>query len=192
MSDSRGLIILDRDGVLNRMVERPGPEPIDSPLVEADVEILPGVIVALCRLAAAGYELAIASNQPAAAKGKVTLATLQAVHARVVAELSAGGVPSIDSHVCYHRAEDGCSCRKPRTGLLEAALSLASGCQPSKSWMVGDRATDVIAGATLGLSTALLGKSSPADAELLISRAIRPSFRGKDLREFADFLLGKT
>jgi len=190
MKALRGLIVLDRDGVLNRMVFRSQAEPFDSPLGVEEVELLPGVPDALRRLTDAGFALSLASNQPAAAKGKTTRADLDAVHEKVLAAAEAKGGRIQSSHICYHRAEDGCDCRKPRTGLLEAALAGTPGGRPETSWIVGDRATDVLAGAALGFSTALLGPSRAGDDELLKRRGIQPSFRGLDLPRFADFVLG--
>ncbi|MDX2051013.1 MAG: HAD-IIIA family hydrolase [Polyangiaceae bacterium] len=188
----RGLIVLDRDGVLNRMVWRSAAEPVDSPLFAQEVEILPGVPETLRRLMDAGFTLNIASNQPAYAKGKVSLEDLKATHARVISLVQSAGARIQQSYICFHRAEDGCDCRKPRTGLLEAALRGFPEGSPSTSWMVGDRAVDVIAGATLGFSTALLGLSTAAEDERLAQAGVQPSFRGPDLTGFANFLLGEA
>jgi D-glycero-D-manno-heptose 1,7-bisphosphate phosphatase len=183
------LIILDRDGVLNATVPNPAEPRPDSPLAVADVQVFPWVPAVLRDLTAAGFGLAVASNQPAWAKGKVTREALEAVHAAVVrAAQSAGGV-ILSSHVCLHRAEDACSCRKPATGLLAEAFARHPRFEPARSWMVGDRATDVLAGAAFGLRTAYLGAGTPEDDALLAARAIRPFFRGGDLRDFARFLL---
>jgi D-glycero-D-manno-heptose 1,7-bisphosphate phosphatase len=191
MIEPRGLIVLDRDGILNRMVSRGSGEPLDSPMYPAEIDIISGVPSTLRRLQDAGYVLAIATNQPAAAKGKATRAELEAVHAKILAEIQAEGARIASAQVCYHRAEDGCSCRKPKSGLLEAVLAAVPGCRATAAWMVGDRATDVMAGAALGFSTALLGAGWPADDDVLRQLGLRPSFRGGDLRAFADFLLGE-
>jgi histidinol phosphatase-like enzyme len=109
----------------------------------------------------------------------------------------------LSSHVCFHRAEDGCDCRKPRTGLLREAFLQHPTYAISDSWIVGDRAVDVLAGASFGLKTALLtgapagpggganAAADPAADELLAlhARSVRPSFCGRDLRDFAEFIL---
>jgi len=183
------LIVLDRDGVLNRLVvHRAGPSP-ESPHSIAEVEILPGVPAALKALTDAGFVLAIATNQPAAAKGEITLAELESIHAAVVAGAEAGGGRIARSFICRHRSEDACSCRKPLPGLLRDALLAFPATRAEEAWMVGDRATDVIAGETLGFATALLGAVWPEDEEMLKNRGLAPSFRGRDLQEFADFRL---
>jgi transaldolase len=56
--------------------------------------------------------------------------------------------------------------------------------------MVGDRATDVMAGAALGFRTALLGPRRTDDDELLRAHGLEPSFRGRGLQEFVNFVLG--
>ena len=78
MASATGLILLDRDGVLNALVPNPAEPRPDSPLRTSEVVVfdwVPGVLRDLTR---AGFGIAIASNQPAWAKGKTTRADLQA------------------------------------------------------------------------------------------------------------------
>jgi D-glycero-D-manno-heptose 1,7-bisphosphate phosphatase len=187
------LIVLDRDGVLNRTVPNPAEPRPDSPLFESEAEVFPWVPDVLRELTAAGFGLVVASNQPAAAKGKATRAALEAVHAEILRQSQAAGGVVLSSHICFHRAEDECACRKPATGLLVEAFSRHARFRLEASWIVGDRATDVLAGAAFGLRTALLGAAgaSAAAEELaaLAARSIKPSFCGVDLRDFAAYLL---
>jgi D-glycero-D-manno-heptose 1,7-bisphosphate phosphatase len=183
------LILLDRDGVLNRMVIDPEHGTIDSPLHPSQVELLPGVAEALARLTAAGFGLAVVTNQPAAAKNKTTRANLDKVHAAVLAGATAAGGRILSSHVCFHRREDGCDCRKPRTGLLRAAFADNPGHEPGQSWMVGDGVTDVQAGAALGLRTAFLGPRQCAACKVLVECGLQPTWWGPDLVTFTNHLL---
>jgi D-glycero-D-manno-heptose 1,7-bisphosphate phosphatase len=192
MTAFRGLIVLDRDGVLNRTVFHSDSEPRDSPLRPSDVVLASGVPEALKALEDAGYVLAVASNQPSAAKGKTTHASLVETHREVLEQARAAGARIEHSYVCFHRAEDGCRCRKPNTGMLEDALAETPGSTKETSWMVGDRVTDVLAGAALGFHTAFIGPGWPGDEELLEKRGVRPSFRGTDLQDFTRFLLSKA
>jgi D-glycero-D-manno-heptose 1,7-bisphosphate phosphatase len=191
MTEFRGLIVLDRDGVLNRTVFHSDAEPRDSPLHPADVVLEDAVPETLKALEDAGYVLAVASNQPSAAKGKTTHASLVETHAAVLAQARAAGASIGRSYVCFHRAEDGCRCRKPNPGMLEDALADTPGSTRETSWMVGDRVTDVLAGAALGFRTAFIGPGWPGDEELLEKQGVRPSFRGRDLQDFARFLLNE-
>jgi D-glycero-D-manno-heptose 1,7-bisphosphate phosphatase len=186
----RALIVLDRDGVLNRTVPNPVEPRPDSPLSIAEVEVFPWVPEALRALTAAGYGLVVASNQPAAAKGKATRVALDAVHAEIVRQAQAAGGVILSSHICFHRAEDACACRKPAPGLLAEAFARHAGFDPRASWIVGDRATDVLAGMAFGLRTAYIGEARDDDYVALAARSISPSFCGSDLRDFAVHLLG--
>jgi D-glycero-D-manno-heptose 1,7-bisphosphate phosphatase len=198
------LIVLDRDGVLNRTVPNPAEPRPDSPMHAGEVSLFPWVPSTLRALTDAGFGLVIASNQPAAAKGKTTRAALEQAHARVLAEAQRDGARILSSHVCFHRAEDGCDCRKPRTGLLREAFLQHPSYAVGESWMVGDRAIDVLAGASFGLKTALLagapivgrgdggtdaGDRAADELLALHARSVQPSFCGRDLRDFAEFIL---
>jgi D-glycero-D-manno-heptose 1,7-bisphosphate phosphatase len=183
------LILLDRDGVLNRMVLDPEHGTIDSPLHPEQVELLDGVAEALALLTQAGFGLAVVSNQPAWAKGKTTRANLDATHARVLAGASRAGGRILSSHLCLHRVEDGCPCRKPKTGLLEEAFTRNPGHDPSASWMVGDGITDVQAGAALGLRTAFLAPRKCDACKILAERELTPTYWGADLWSFTHHLL---
>jgi D-glycero-D-manno-heptose 1,7-bisphosphate phosphatase len=191
MAARPGLIVLDRDGVLNRLLPNPGEPRPDSPMRAADVAVFEWVPGVLRDLTAAGYGLVVASNQPAWAKGKTTRADLDAAHAEVLRLATAEGGVVLSSHICFHRAEDGCACRKPAIGLLEEAFARHPQYAREASWMVGDRAPDVLAGAAFGLQTALLAEADSPELAELAARGVRPSFHAPDLRHFARFLLGR-
>jgi transaldolase len=183
------LILLDRDGVLNYAVVDPEHGTIDSPLHPSQVSLIPGVGKALARLTAAGYGLAIVTNQPAAAKKKTTRANLQAVHEAVVAGVSSEGGRILSSHICFHRSEDACACRKPKPGLILEALECNPGFDRVGAWMVGDGVTDVQAGAALGLQTAFLGPRKCDACKIVGLYELTPTWWGADLPAFADHLL---
>jgi D-glycero-D-manno-heptose 1,7-bisphosphate phosphatase len=181
------LILLDRDGVLNAVVIDPEHGTIDSPLHPDQVELLPGVAEALARLTEAGHALAVVTNQPAAAKGKTTRRNLEAVHEAVLSAACAKGAVIASSHICFHRAEEGCACRKPKPGLLRDALARHAG--TADAWMVGDGVTDVQAGAAAGVRTAFLGPQKCDACKVLHQRQLTPAWWGPDLSSFADHLL---
>ena len=191
MAARPGLILLDRDGVLNRLLPNPGEPRPDSPMRASEVSVFAWVPEVLRDLTQAGYGLVIASNQPAWAKGKTTRADLEAAHTEVLRLATAAGGVILSSHICFHRAEDACACRKPAIGLLEEAFARHPQYDRASSWMVGDRAPDVLAGVAFGLQTALLADEQSPELAELAARAVRPSFHGRDLRDFAQFLLGR-
>ncbi|MGH2854479.1 MAG: D-glycero-alpha-D-manno-heptose-1,7-bisphosphate 7-phosphatase [Solirubrobacteraceae bacterium] len=155
-------VFLDRDGVLNEGVPDPDSGALESPLGVADVRLLPGAAAAVRELARAGYALVCVSNQPAAAKGKATVAELLAVHERVL-ELLAREDARIDaSYLCPHHPEGvvaalsgPCPCRKPAPGMLLAAADTL-GLDLGASWLLGDTDTDVSAGSAAGCRTVLI------------------------------------
>jgi D-glycero-D-manno-heptose 1,7-bisphosphate phosphatase len=134
----------------------------ESPLDPDDVALVPGAAPALCRLRSAGYLLVAVSNQPAAAKGVVTLERLRAVQERVLDLLRREGVAPDAIRCCFHHPEatvpelrQTCRCRKPAPGmLLDAAAELNVDLRAS--WMIGDTDGDVEAGAAAGCRTVLI------------------------------------
>jgi D-glycero-D-manno-heptose 1,7-bisphosphate phosphatase len=181
----RPAVFVDRDGVLNELVPDPESGLPESPLRPADVRLRPGVAPPLKELAAAGYLLVGVSNQPAAAKRKVTLEQLAAVQSRVLELLDADGAHFDDFKLCLHHPEgtvEGlagpCDCRKPAPGMLleaaaEQSIDLAG------SWMIGDTDTDVEAGRNAGVRTVLLEYPGSSHKR---SGGAEPSFQSNDLQ----------
>ena len=187
-AEPRPLVILDRDGVLDAMVVDAEHGTVDSPLHPDQVAILPRVPATLREIARLGFDLAIASNQPAAAKGKTSRENLERVHELVVTLAEAEGARVASSHLCFHRREDGCACRKPATGLLEAALGDRPPALRARSWMVGDGLFDVQAGRRAGLRTALLAPDKLDLRTIAARQDATPDFWGEDLAAFARHL----
>jgi D-glycero-D-manno-heptose 1,7-bisphosphate phosphatase len=184
------LIVLDRDGVINKLLIRPDGS-TDSPMNFDEIEIFPWVPEQLKILHNdLKYGIVIATNQPAAAKGKISHKDLFDIGFEIeyLAQAKYKYVTILESFMCFHKKEDNCNCRKPKTGLLEKAFTRYNNFRPKYSWMVGDRATDVIAGHTFGLNTALLGPSVDSDMDLLRSLNINPTYHGKDLRDFVKMI----
>lgn len=131
------VVFLDRDGVINKLVERDGR--LVSPRTSDDFEILPGVPLAIQILRDAGYQVVVVTNQPDISRGLMSLEELESMHKQV----SALGVDQI--RVCPHSDEDRCTCRKPKPGLLEGYLEGVDEFV-SELWMVGDMRSDLEAG----------------------------------------------
>jgi D-glycero-D-manno-heptose 1,7-bisphosphate phosphatase len=184
------LIILDRDGVINSMLVEPDHGMIRSPLHVSQVKLNDGTIEALKMIQSLGYAFVIATNQPGASKQETTLENLRAVHEKILALLEGAGITILKSYICFHRAEDGCECRKPKPGLLNEALRDYPQFKPSHSWMVGDGVTDMQAGQAAGVKTAFLGPKKPDAYGIFDQLSIVPDYWGRDLQSFAQFLSG--
>ncbi len=148
----RPAIFLDRDGTLNVQVIRDGkPYP---PQTLDEFRLFPDVPAACAQLAAAGYVLVVATNQPDVGRGTQSQAVVEAMHARLQ-QL----VPSIALiEVCYAPGLDHAPDRppdprrKPSPGmLLDAALTLDL--DLTRSWMIGDRWRDIDCGKRAGVRT---------------------------------------
>jgi len=191
---ARPAAFLDRDGTLNEAVVDPESGRPESPLSVDDVRLLPDVAAAAVGLADAGYALVCVSNQPAAAKGKITVAELLVIHERVIALLAAQGARVEASLLCLHHPDGVVGelsgprrCRKPAPGMLldaAGALELDLG----RSWMLGDTDADVAAGRAAGCRTAVI--EYPASAHKR-SGETSPDLRTADLRDAAAQLLAR-
>ena len=163
----RPAVFLDRDGTL---IEDTG-----YPRDPAQVRLLPGAAEALRALSSAGLLLAVASNQSGIGRGIVSPAEADAVHGRFLSLFASVGVRFDACFYCPHAPDSGCPCRKPSPGLLlRAAADLGIGL--SRSWMVGDKPSDIEAGTRAGCRSVLLdpGGWPEALAAILAGSAAAP------------------
>lgn len=154
------LVILDRDGVINQDSD----EFIKS---AAEWVPLPGSIDAVARLSAAGYTVAIASNQSGIGRGLFRRDALYAMH-RKLRRLAAAAGGRVDKIVyCPHAPGAGCDCRKPRPGLLKR-IGAYYGCALDGVPVIGDSLRDLQAAAAVGARPVLVltGKGRMARREL--------------------------
>jgi D-glycero-D-manno-heptose 1,7-bisphosphate phosphatase len=130
----RRAVFLDRDGTLC--------EEMGYLNHITRLRIFPFAAAAVRRLNDAGFPVIVVTNQSGAARGMFPESLIAEVHDRIRHDLAVSGARIDAFYACTHRSEDGCDCRKPRTGLLERAarehaLALHG------SWVVGDRRADV-------------------------------------------------
>jgi D-glycero-D-manno-heptose 1,7-bisphosphate phosphatase len=163
---SRPAVFLDRDGTLN--VKPPEHEYLTSP---EEFSWLPGAVHGAARLARAGYVLAVASNQRGVARGLVEPGVLTAIEAFIQRGMARYECAIAAFRYCPHEESAGCNCRKPRPGLL---LDLARDLDLdlSRSWMIGDSDTDVLAGQAAGCRTVLIGPARPTCTPDLIAPSL--------------------
>jgi D-glycero-D-manno-heptose 1,7-bisphosphate phosphatase len=148
----RPAVFLDRDGTLNVQVVRDGkPFPPQS---LAEFRLFPDVPAACAELAAAGFLLIVATNQPDVGRGTQSLSVVETMHARLLE-----WVPQIERvESCYAAGRGEAPPdrrRKPEPGmLLDAALEL--GIDLPRSWMIGDRWRDIDCGKRAGVRTVFI------------------------------------
>jgi D-glycero-D-manno-heptose 1,7-bisphosphate phosphatase len=141
----RRAIFLDRDGVIceNRS---------DHVKSWNEFRFLPGAQNSLAALGRLGLPIIVVTNQAIIGRKMVPASVVDDIHRRMVADVEASG-GRIDRVVyCPHRPEDRCTCRKPEPGMLlqvadEMDIDL------SQSYLIGDAATDLMAGQRVGCRT---------------------------------------
>jgi D-glycero-D-manno-heptose 1,7-bisphosphate phosphatase len=183
---------LDRDGVI-----------IDDVHLLArasDIRLLNHAPEALMALRRAGFRLIVASNQTVVARGLVTEQQVGELETEVERLLEQAGGPPLDGfYFCPHHPNAtlpqyrvDCECRKPRPGLLLRAAREHT-VELKASFMIGDRITDVIAGARAGCRTVLVetGKHSEPPIEVAepLDQSIRPDHICADLAAAAVWIL---
>lgn len=192
------LLILDRDGTLNRSR--------DDYVASADEwEALPGALEAVARLNHGGWRVVLATNQSGLGRGTFDMAALNAIHAKLHRQLAAVGGRVEAVFFCPHAPEDACHCRKPEPGLFEQ-IGERLGVSLNEVPAAGNAVRHVQAAARAGCPTHLLltGKSEalrdglslglPLDASAL--RVVAPELPPgthihEDLSAFADWLLAQ-
>ncbi len=180
------LVILDRDGTINRDSE----EFVKSP---DEWQPLPGALEAIARLNHAGWHVVIASNQSGLGRGLFDVAALNAMHAKMHKMLAALGGRVDAIFYCPHSPEESCQCRKPLPGLFEQ-IGIRFGLSLKGVPTCGDSLRDLLAGAAAGCEPHLVltGKSAgvrpdgPTDGFPAGTRV------HADLGAFADFLIERS
>ena len=137
-------VFLDRDGVINRSIVVDGrPFP---PRSKKEFTILPGVYDGLQTLRSRGYLNIIVTNQPDIASGLTSRNLVQQFHDEIKDKL-----PIDKIYMCDHASDANCSCRKPKTGMIDRAMETFD-IDLSKSVIIGDRWKDIECGHTAGIT----------------------------------------
>jgi histidinol-phosphate phosphatase family protein len=179
------VVFLDKDGTLVVDV----PYNVDP----ARIRLAPGAADGLPRLAAAGYRLAVVTNQSGVARGLFPEAALAGVERRLGELLADIGVPLAGFFYCPHHPAGTvpsyaveCECRKPAPGMVLAAARRL-GADPRACWMVGDILHDVEAGRRAGCRTVLVDNGN--ETEWVPGPDRVPHHRVPDLAAAADVIL---
>ena len=157
MTRMQAAVFLDRDGTLN--------EEVGYIRNLADLRLVPGAGRAVARLNAAGVPVILVTNQSGPARGYYPERHVQALHERLQELLLEEGAILDDLFYCPHLpvSEGGtvppyatdCACRKPATGMIDEACGRWP-IDRARSYMVGDKASDVEFGRNAGTRTVLL------------------------------------
>jgi len=176
-----GLVILDRDGVINR-------ESAEFVKSTAEWIPLPGSIEAIARLSGAGFTVAVASNQSGLARGLFDRAVLSAMHRKLRRLVGKQGGRIDRIVVCPHGPDDGCDCRKPRPGLLER-LARHYGVSMQDVPTVGDSRRDLEAAVAVGARPILVRTGNGRKTETALDDALAVTEVFDDLAAVATQLI---
>lgn len=141
-------LFLDRDGTI---IEDPGY--IADP---NDVRLIPGVSDSLRQFQAAGYALVIVTNQSGIGRGLYGWRDYNAVAERLDRLLGEEGIVFDAVLACSHAPDGGAPCdwRKPAPGMIDEAAAMLA-LDKSRSLLVGDKLSDILAAEAAGLPRAI-------------------------------------
>jgi len=179
-------IFLDRDGTINH----------DSGYIKdpSEVVLLPGVSEGIKKLKNEfGFKAIVVSNQAGVAKGIMTIADVEAVNVRINNLLKKYGTNVDAFYYCpFHPDFDPPEksiCRKPSPFMIvqaaeEQAIDL------SRSYMIGDKASDIESGISAGIKTILIiGEDNRNEISILHNLGKKPNFTAANFKEVCDFII---
>ncbi|AXC13427.1 D-glycero-D-manno-heptose 1,7-bisphosphate phosphatase [Acidisarcina polymorpha] len=150
-------VFLDRDGVINRKL------PEGQYVTRwAELELLPGSASAIASLNRSGRKVILVTNQRGVSLGLMTEQELRGLHDQLQQKLATGGATLDAIYYCPHGCEE-CSCRKPGTGMIEAAFRDFPDANPNNAVLIGDSLSDIECGLKSGMPTIFIEAGGEPD-----------------------------
>lgn len=143
-------LFLDRDGIINKN--------IDGDYVRSwdQFKFLPHFLKIIPKLSKIFTRIVIVTNQRCIGRKIITPKRLREIHKRMLLEIKRHGGKIDALYYCPHNIEDGCTCRKPRPGMVSLARKNFKDINLKKSIMLGDSPTDMEMGKEVGMTTVLI------------------------------------
>lgn len=191
MNEKSPAVFLDRDGTIN--------EQMGYINHISRFQLLPGAASAIARLNSHNIPVVVITNQSGLARGYFPEELLTAVHEQMKKELAEEGAHIDGLYVCPHHPEAkeerfrrDCSCRKPKTGLLEQAAEEMN-LDLNHSFVVGDRWSDIRCGERVGATTILvLSGYGRGDLQYIgPTQEVKPAYVADDLTAAVSWILGQ-
>jgi imidazoleglycerol-phosphate dehydratase/histidinol-phosphatase len=142
--NGRRILFLDRDGTLN---EETADEQIDS---LEKIRLMPGVVPALLDLKRAGFAFVMVTNQDGLGTPSFPQDRFERAHRFILELFASQGIEFEAVCICPHFKREDCACRKPKIGMVQEYLA-AQIIDKTRSYMIGDRDTDMDFAANLGV-----------------------------------------
>jgi histidinol-phosphate phosphatase family protein len=181
-------VFLDRDGTLNRDVDR-----VTAP---EQLELLPGIAEAIRRLNDAEFRCCVTTNQPVVARGDCSIDELREIHDKLETLLGKSGAFLDRIYYCPHHPHRGfagerqelkieCGCRKPKTGMIDRAV-IDFNVDRERSWVIGDSSVDIALARSAGIKSVLV---ETGHAGLDYTVWVTPDYTAADLGSAVSFVL---
>jgi|TARA_B110000438_G_scaffold141599_1_gene136625 D-glycero-D-manno-heptose 1,7-bisphosphate phosphatase len=136
------VVILDRDGVINA-------DSAEFVKTADEFQPMPGSIEAIAKLHKNGFKICVVTNQSGLGRNLFDKDALTQIHHKLCSMVEEMGGVIEGIFFCPHLPEDNCTCRKPKTGLLEQIESEFD-CSIAGSYFVGDSLKDIQAAKAFG------------------------------------------
>lgn len=176
------LVILDRDGVINQdsatFIKNPN-----------EWIPIPNSLEAIALLNQHGFRVALATNQSGIARGYFDMVILNAIHDKMHKALAQVGGRIDAVFYCPHAADDGCDCRKPKTGMIEE-IAHRFGVDLNKVYAVGDALRDLQAFANAGCKPILV-RTGKGDETLAAGHLPEQTLVVADLAEAVNYIIAQ-
>ena len=172
-------VFIDRDGTINANIGY-----INN---LKDFKIYNGVAEGIKLLNQDGFKVIIITNQSGLARGFFTEEMLEKIHNKMKREISEKGATVDAIYYCPHHPDVKCSCRKPRTGLLEKAVKDFD-VDIDESFIIGDRMLDIEAGQGIGCKTVLVPENKEKVAIEMQESNVKPDIICDDFYSGAEWI----
>ena len=178
-------LFLDRDGVINERL------PGDYVTHWEEFQFTPRALEALAFFSTCFHRIVVVTNQQGIGKGKMSVAQLEQIHGKMVAEIQQSGGRIDAVYYCPDLSNTPNNCRKPGSGMALMAKNEFPEIDFQRAVMVGDSVSDIAFGQNLGMSTVLIeGKMDEVSKlEQALSSGLRIDLRFESLWEFAAELM---
>lgn len=180
-------VFLDRDGIIVKNIDG------EAPIRVSGMELIPKIIPILFKLKKMDYRIIVTSNQPNAAQGIITEETKEALVKKFEKLLKKYKFSVDGIYYCFHHPQavvkkyaKNCDCKKPKPGMLLKAM-YDHKIKPNKSFMIGDRASDIKAGSLTGIKTILFDPEN-LEQNYLLEYNVKPDFTIKKLPEIIEII----
>lgn len=178
----KSTIFIDRDGTINQNLPFPN---VNRP---EKLVLLPRAAEGIKILNDMGCRIIVVTNQAGInnPENDLTIAMHQLVTQRLDQLLwEVAGAKVDDTFCCPHQQSENCGCRKPQTGLFKLAQKRYHDIDFQRSFMIGDRTDDIIAGRSLNMTTILVRTGHGITTEQLQNTTLRADYAVDDFYEAA-------